>query len=213
MQRTIKLGSCLLVAFGAAAWAASAQTPQVAPPPARAAPTTPGMPNLVLPPNPVVPRVQLAPGLTEAANYAAFYKETPEQRVPDGFTLLFDGKDLKGWHISKTATHGHTPDFHVSQGMILATQQPLGRGGILVTDKKYKNYEIYAEAKADWGADSGIFIRTTEEGATYQVTLDYLPGGSMGRVIAEGGLVGVGRPVGETTRRHRVGLRPPLIPA
>ena len=50
------------------------------------------------------------------------------------------------------------------------------------------------EVKPDWGNDSGFFFRTTETGAAYQITLDYLPGGSMGRLISEGGIqFGAGR--------------------
>ena len=68
--------------------------------------------------------------------------------------------------------------------MILGTQRPLGSGGLLITDKKYRNFELYMEVKPDWGNDSGVFLRTTETGVAYQITLDYLPGGSMGRLSA-----------------------------
>jgi hypothetical protein len=112
----------------------------------------------------------------------------PPQEIPAGFTSLFNGVDLTGWHISRTARHGTTPDFHVTHGMILGTQNPLGRGGLLLTDKKYKNFEFYMEAKPDWGNDSGVFFRCTEEGAAYQITMDFLPGGTMGRLIQEGGM-------------------------
>ena len=44
------------------------------------------------------------------------------------------------------------------------------------------------EVKPDWGNDSGLFFRTTENGAAYQITMDYLQGGSMGRLIGEGGI-------------------------
>jgi hypothetical protein len=78
--------------------------------------------------------------------------------------------------------------------MILGTQRPLGGGGLLLTDRKYRNYELYMEVKPDWGNDSGVFLRTTENGAAYQITMDYLPGGSMGRLISEGGIqFGAGR--------------------
>ena len=72
--------------------------------------------------------------------------------------------------------------------MIIATQNPLGGGGILLTDKAYKNFELYMEVKPDFGNDSGIFLRSTESGAAYQVTMDFLPNGGMGNVIAEGGM-------------------------
>ena len=105
-----------------------------------------------------------------------------------GFTSIFNGRDLSGWHISSTARHGLTPDFRVAHGVILGTQRPYGSGGILLTDRKFRDFEFYMEAKPDFGNDSGIFFRTTESGAGYQITMDYLPGGSMGRFIAEGGI-------------------------
>jgi hypothetical protein len=108
-----------------------------------------------------------------------------EGGIPEGFTRIFNGTDLSGWHISKTNHHGTTPDYHVVHGMIVGSQQPLGKGGILLTDKKYKNVEVYMEVKPDWGNDSGLFLRSSEAGEAYQVTLDYLPGGGMGGVYGE----------------------------
>jgi hypothetical protein len=110
----------------------------------------------------------------------------PGSKVPDGFTPIFNGKDLTGWHVSKTNHHGTTPDYHVQHGLIVGTQSPRGKGGILLTDKKYKNVEVYMEIKPDWGCDSGLFLRSNEAGDAYQVTLDYLPGGSMGGIYGEG---------------------------
>jgi hypothetical protein len=108
--------------------------------------------------------------------------------VPEGFTPIFNGRNLAGWHISRTNHHGRTPDFFVQHGIILATQNPFGGGGILLTDRAYRNFELYMEVKPDWGNDSGIFLRSTESGAAYQVTMDFLPNGSMGNVIGEGGM-------------------------
>jgi hypothetical protein len=105
--------------------------------------------------------------------------EDPLPMIPIGFTPIFNGKDLTGWHISKTNHHGTTPDYHVLHGVVIGTQQPLGKGGILMTDKKYKNVEVYMEVKPDWGCDSGLFLWTDEDGGGYQVMLDYLPGGTM----------------------------------
>jgi hypothetical protein len=105
--------------------------------------------------------------------------EDPLPKIPIGFTPIFNGKDLTGWHISKTNHHGTTPDYHVLHGVVIGTQQPLGKGGILLTDKKYKNVEVYMEVKPDWGCDSGLFFWTDEDGGGYQVMLDYLPGGTM----------------------------------
>ena len=140
--------------------------------------------------NAAVPRVALEPGLSEVPDYNQFKGEAPAVNVPDGFTPIFNGKDLSGWHISKTARHGHTPDFRVVHGVIAGTQQPWGHGGLLITDKKYRNFEMTLEVKPDWGCDSGIFFRTTETGIAYQITMDYLGNGNGGlaRMIAEGGI-------------------------
>ncbi len=137
---------------------------------------------------PAIPNIQLGPGLREVPDYRKVTVDPPAQKVPDGFTPIFNGRDLSGWHISQEARHGVTPDFHVLHGMIVGTQHPIGGGGLLLTDKKYRNFEIYFEAKPDWGCDSGVFFRTTETGVAYQITMDYLPGGSMGRMIGEGGI-------------------------
>ena len=106
-------------------------------------------------------------------------------RIPDGFTPIFNGRNLDGWHVSKTNHHGTTPDYRVLHGVIVGTQQPRGKGGILLTDKKYRDVEVYMEIKPDWGCDSGLFLRSSEAGEAYQVTLDYLPGGSMGGIYGE----------------------------
>jgi hypothetical protein len=106
-------------------------------------------------------------------------------KIPEGFTPIFNGKDLSGWHVSKTNHHGTTPDYRVLHGLIVGTQNPQGKGGILLTDRKYKNVEVYIEVKPDWGCDSGLFLRSSEAGEAYQVTLDYLPGGGMGGIYGE----------------------------
>lgn len=110
----------------------------------------------------------------------------PKGTVPEGFTALFNGQDLSGWHVSRTNHHGTTPEYRVVHGMIVGTQSPFGQGGILLTDKKYKNVELYMEVKPDYGCDSGLFFRSSEAGNAYQVTMDYLPGGSIGGIYGEG---------------------------
>lgn len=146
---------------------------------------------------PSLPRITLASGLRDVPDYTQVVAEPPAPHVPDGFESMFNGKDLSGWHVSQAARHGRTPDIRVSQGMIIGTQRPLGHGGLLVTDRKFRDFELYMEVKPDWGNDSGIFFRTTESGAAYQITLDYLPGGTMGQLVSEGGIqVGPAPPAG-----------------
>jgi hypothetical protein len=114
-----------------------------------------------------------------------WFPDAPPMAVPQGFTPIFNGQNLTGWHASSDNHHGVTPEYRVLHGAIVGTQSPWGDGGILLTDKSYKNFELYMEVRPDYGCDSGIFFRSTESGHAYQITMDYLPGGSMGRLITE----------------------------
>ena len=91
--------------------------------------------------------------------------------IPTGFTPIFNGKDLKGWHVSRSNHHGHEPNFRVENGVLFAAEHPYGQGGILLTDRKYHNFELYIEVNPDSECDSGIFLRSTETGSGYQVDM------------------------------------------
>jgi hypothetical protein len=97
--------------------------------------------------------------------------------LPEGFTPLFNGKNLKGWHTSRTSHQGTTGNFYVEDGAIVLKQNPYGQGGVLLTDKQYKSFELYVEVKIDSFCNGGIFLRSTESGQAYQVELA-LPGGT-----------------------------------
>jgi len=104
-------------------------------------------------------------------------------KIPEGFTPLFNGKDLTGWHISRSTHQGTTPNFSVEDGAIVGRENPYGQGGLLMTDKIYKNFELYAEVKIDSFANGGLFLRSSESGVAYQIEL-VLPGG-IGAFIGE----------------------------
>jgi len=106
--------------------------------------------------------------------------------LPSGYRKIFNGRDLTGWHISQTNHHGNTRAWTVKNGVLMGTQDPIGNGGILLTDRKYHNFEISLEVQPDWGCDGGLFLRSTESGEAYQVMIDYLEGGSVGGIYGEG---------------------------
>ena len=91
--------------------------------------------------------------------------------VPEGFDPIFNGKNLEGWHISRTTHQGTTPSFTVQDGVIVGRHEPYGQGGLLLTDKNYQSFELYLEVKLDSFCNSGIFLRSNEGGAAYQVEL------------------------------------------
>ena len=145
--------------------------------------------------------------------------EPPAPFAPEGFTAIFNGRDLTGWHVSTTNHHGTTPAYRVLHGIIVGTQNPLGQGGILLTDRKYRNLELYVEVKPDYGCDSGLFFRSNEAGDAYQVTMDYLPGGGMGGIYGEGltgvgargNAPGAGRGAAATTQPAAAAPPPPVV--
>jgi hypothetical protein len=106
--------------------------------------------------------------------------------VPAGFTPLFNGKDLAGWHTSQVNHHGNSTGWSVEDGVVLATQDRPGNGGILLTDRRYRDFEVSVEINPDWGCDGGLFLRSNEKGQAYQVMIDYLEGGSVGGLYGEG---------------------------
>ncbi|CAN5180229.1 hypothetical protein BH11BAC6_BH11BAC6_07860 [soil metagenome] len=105
-------------------------------------------------------------------------------QIPQGFTPIFNGKDLQGWHISRTTHQGTTLGCEVKDSAICITENPFGQGGVLLSDKKYKNFELYLEAKIDSMSNGGIFIRSSESGIAYQIEIDE-NAGSTGSLYGE----------------------------
>jgi hypothetical protein len=106
--------------------------------------------------------------------------------IPEGFTPIFNERDTTGWHVSEVNHHGNTRAWTVKDGVLLVTQDKPGNGGILLTDRQYKNFEISLEINPDWGCDGGLFLRSNEKGQAYQVMIDYLEGGLVGGIYGEG---------------------------
>ena len=96
--------------------------------------------------------------------------------------------------------HGNSQGWTVKDGVVLATQDRPGNGGILLTDHKYRDFEVWVEVNPDFGCDGGLFLRSNEKGEAYQVMIDYLEGGSVGGVYGEG-LQGVTGGTGERVNR------------
>lgn len=89
----------------------------------------------------------------------------------EGFSPIFNGKDLSGWHISRTNHHGTKGNFFVKDEAIVMKQFPYGQGGIILSDKNYQDFELYLEFKGHPGTNGGIFFRSNESGSGYQIEL------------------------------------------
>lgn len=107
-----------------------------------------------------------------------------------GWQELFDKKSLKGWR--KMAVHGGRGGvWVVEKGALVGDQDTDHTGGLLGTEKKYSDFEIELEFQADYPVDSGLFLRTREDGMGYQITIDNKEGGYIGSLYApaEGGFL------------------------
>jgi hypothetical protein len=123
--------------------------------------------------------------------------------IPPGFTRIFDGKTIKGWHFSGTVHHGTTGIATVTKdGVLQLTQRPFGQGGLLLTDKIYKNFHLYLEVKVPFATNSGIFLRSTEGGSAYQVEL--VQGGSTGQLLGENLRISQGIPAPDLTNIWKI---------
>ncbi len=86
-----------------------------------------------------------------------------------GFVPLFDGTSLAGWHPYRK------PDapivgWDVVDGAIVRT----ARGGDLISDRDYGDFDLRFEWKISSGGNSGVFYRATEdEEAAYWTGIEY----------------------------------------
>lgn len=96
---------------------------------------------------------------------------------------LFDGKTLNGWR--PMAVHGGRGGvWRVEKGALVGNQDADHTGGLLGTERKFSDFEIELEFQADYPVDSGLFLRTRDDGMGYQITIDYRDGGYVGSLYA-----------------------------
>lgn len=103
---------------------------------------------------------------------------------------IFDGKTMTGWRLM--AVHGGNGGvWEVAGGALVADQEKDHKGGLIGTEKKYGDFEIELEFMADKPVDTGLFLRTREDGMGYQITIDYRDQGYIGSLYApaEGGFI------------------------
>lgn len=95
-------------------------------------------------------------GLVLAAAIVAAPAHSDEVKPPEGFTALFNGKDLTGWKAT-----GKMDVWGVDNGVIYVEK---GGGGWLLTEQEYGDFELRLEYKMSAKANSGVALRTPREG-------------------------------------------------
>ena len=139
-------------------------------------------------------RLTLPPLIASAAMLAAAPADLPKPERLDetGFVRVFNGKDLTGWHVSAKTGHSRASrnqsggKWVVEDGAIVGSQDVPGNGGMIVTDKAYTDFEVALEMRNDDGPDSGLFLRSTEDGKCYQAMIDYHKNGNLMGLYGEG---------------------------
>ena len=83
---------------------------------------------------------------------------------------LFDGKDLKGWHVDvpalDTNPRGRNP-FIVRNGMLVSLGEPQGH---IITDSSYRNYRLEVEYRFPGKpGNSGVLVHASTPRALYKM--------------------------------------------
>jgi hypothetical protein len=134
--------------------------------------------------------------VTLAWGLAAFTASAAEPKREDlddrGFSSLFNGASLDGWHVSAQTGHSAASKnqsggrWLVHEQAIVGSQDRPGNGGIILTDQLYGDFEVALEMNNDFVPDSGLFLRSNERGQAYQYMIDYHPGGNLAGVYGDG---------------------------
>ena len=124
---------------------------------------------------------------TLAVTSHAVQQGSGAERNPGGWTRLFDGKTLTGWHKNpRKIQHGTGGRWLAEGGTLSGEQDPpgSGNGGILLTNRKFGDFELSLDVNPDWGVDTGLLLRCNDRGQCFQVMIDYHDRGNVGQLTS-----------------------------
>jgi hypothetical protein len=133
----------------------------------------------------------LAPAFVPRALAARALPNPSTPAVPVPWQSIFDGRSLAGWKPSAQSNHSKASGnqtagrWRVEDGMIVGSQDTANNGGLLLTEAEFGDLEIALETRNDFGMDSGIFARCTQDGRAYQCLIDYYENGTIGGILGE----------------------------
>lgn len=87
-----------------------------------------------------------------------------QEEIDEGFTSLFNGKNLDGWQ-------GNLVDYYADNGILVVNPKNGGHGN-LYTDREYDDFVLRFEFKLTPGANNGLGIRTPLEGDAAYVGME-----------------------------------------
>src|SRR5438128_905745 len=80
-----------------------------------------------------------------------------DDKIPEGFEPLFNGKDLTGWKVMG----GKMDVWGAEDGLLFVNGKG---GGWLMTEKEFDNFEIVLEYKVPKQGNSGVALRSPMRG-------------------------------------------------
>ena len=95
------------------------------------------------------------PGQEDEGGHHAANTLTAAEKAA-GWTLLFDGTSMKGWHLYQKP--GQTTGWEAKDGMLVKTATT----GDLMSDRQFGSFEMVLEWKIESKGNSGIFFWATE---------------------------------------------------
>jgi len=151
-----------------------------------------------------------------------------DNQPPEGFSALFNGKDLQGWYGQRDTNPYGLQDLNKIERaeMMVADHADMqkhwtvedgaivndGQGVFLSTENEYRDFEMMIDYKTVAKADSGIYLKacpqvqiwdTTEAGGKWNIGADKGSGGLWNNSAGSAGkdpLVNADKPFGEWNR-------------
>lgn len=96
---------------------------------------------------------------------AAEKAESPAAAAKDGYTKLFNGRDLTGWETTGGAR------WVVEDGLLIGTQGANYAPGDLFTTASFDDFEAIVTYRAEWPCNSGVWFRFQNPDKAYQADI------------------------------------------
>ena len=88
-----------------------------------------------------------------------------KDKVPAGFTRVFNGKDLTGWETSGDAR------WVVEDGLLIGTQGADNAPGDLFTTAGYDDFVVTVIYRVEWPCNTGVWFRYQSPQIAYQADI------------------------------------------
>jgi len=103
--------------------------------------------------------------ISVALAFCGCHDSAEKMALEEGFTKLFNGRDLTGWETSGNAR------WVVEDGLLIGTQGANNAPGDLFTTASYDDFEVIVTYRAEWPCNSGVWFRYQSPQKAYQADI------------------------------------------